>query len=136
MNRSTGVGIGILLAAALTGCGGGSATGPVSAELKEFSIQLGRTTSPAGTVAFNVRNNGTLVHEFVVIDTDTAAGGLTVGADGTVSEDGLTVVDEIEDIAVGATPSLSVTLAAGHYAIICNVPGHYASGMHTDFTAQ
>lgn len=72
----------------------------------------------------------------MVIDTDTAAGSLTVGADGTVSEDGLTVVNEIEDIAVGANPTLSVTLAAGHYVIICNIAGHYAGGMHADFQVQ
>ena len=128
-----------LLALAMTGCGGGgggATPGPVTAELKEFSITLGKTSAPAGAVQFNVRNNGSIVHEFVVIDTDTQAASLTVGADGTVSEEGLTVVDEIEDVAVGATPTLNVTLAAGHYAIICNVAGHYAGGMHVDFQAQ
>jgi uncharacterized cupredoxin-like copper-binding protein len=140
MNQFVRIGASGVIAAALAGCGGGAATsaptGPVNAELKEFSITLSRSTSPAGAVAFAVRNAGTLVHEFVVIDTDTLAASLPVAADGTVNEDGLTVVDEIEDIAVGATPTLSVSLAAGHYAIICNVPGHYAGGMHVDFTAQ
>jgi uncharacterized cupredoxin-like copper-binding protein len=57
---------------------------------------------------------------------------------GVVSEDtaGLTVVDEVEDIAVGATPSLTVDLPAGHYVVICNLPAHYAGGMHTDFTTS
>ena len=30
--------------------------------------------------------------------------------------------------------SLDVSLKAGSYVIICNLPGHYASGMHTAFT--
>jgi uncharacterized cupredoxin-like copper-binding protein len=125
----------VALAAVMSGCSA-APTGPVTASLKEFSITLGRATASPGSVTFNVTNAGTILHEFVVLDTDTAAGSLVVTADGTVSEDGLTVVDEIEDIAVGATPSLTVNLTAGHYAIICNVPGHYAGGMHTDFQVQ
>ncbi len=135
MNRIAAIGAAVLVAAAFAGCGG-AATGPVTAELKEFTITLGRASASAGTVVFNVHNGGAIVHEFVVLDTDTAAGSLQVGADGTVPEEGLTVVNEIEDIAVGASPTLSVTLAAGHYAIICNVAGHYAGGMHTDFQVQ
>jgi uncharacterized cupredoxin-like copper-binding protein len=30
---------------------------------------------------------------------------------------------------------LTIDLAAGHYAIVCNLPGHYAAGMHVDFWA-
>ena len=125
----------VVLAAVVSGCST-PAAGPITARLQEFSITLGRTTAAPGSVTFNVNNAGTIVHEFVVLDTDTAAGSLTVGPDGTVPEDGLTVVNEIEDIAVGATPTLTVTLAAGHYAIICNIAGHYAGGMHTDLQVQ
>lgn len=135
MQRFMSLGIVVLAAVALSGCGG-AAPGPVTAQLKEFSITLGRASATPGAVTFNVTNAGAIVHEFVVLDTDAAAGSLQVGADGTVSEDGLTVVNEIEDIAVGATPTLTVTLTAGHYAIICNVPGHYAGGMHADFQVQ
>ncbi len=118
------------------GCGGGApATGPISAELKEFSITLGRNTTSTGVVQFAVRNAGAVIHEFVVIDTDTPAASLPVEGQG-VSEAGMTVVDEIEDIAIGATPTLDVNLAAGHYAIICNIDGHYAAGMHADLTVQ
>lgn len=124
----------VALVAVLSACGG-AATGPISADLKEFSITLGRATATAGTVQFNVKNSGAVVHEFVVLDTDTPANGLTVTGE-TVSEDGLAVVNEIEDIAVGATPTLTVTLTPGHYAIICNVEGHYAAGMRADLTVQ
>jgi uncharacterized cupredoxin-like copper-binding protein len=37
---------------------------------------------------------------------------------------------------VGATKALSLTLKPGHYAIICNLPGHYAGGMYTDLTVK
>ena len=29
-----------------------------------------------------------------------------------------------------------MTLDAGSYVFICNLPGHYAQGMHTSFTAS
>jgi uncharacterized cupredoxin-like copper-binding protein len=125
---------------AVIGCGGtGGAKTPgtttVGAEEKEFSIVLDKTTVPAGNVTFAVRNAGAIVHEFVVLDTDTPAGQLPQAGD-EVSEDALTVVDEIEDIEPSANPSLDLTLTPGHYAIICNVPGHYAAGMHADLTVQ
>jgi uncharacterized cupredoxin-like copper-binding protein len=28
---------------------------------------------------------------------------------------------------------LTIDMAEGHYAIVCNLNGHYASGMHQDF---
>ena len=43
---------------------------------------------------------------------------------------------EIEDIEAGSNESLTVTLDAGNYVFICNLPGHYAQGMHTGFTVS
>jgi uncharacterized cupredoxin-like copper-binding protein len=59
-----------------------------------------------------------------------------VDSEGNVDEDQVTVVDELEEMAAGASGDLKVNLAAGHYALICNVPSHYAAGMHADFTAS
>ena len=28
---------------------------------------------------------------------------------------------------------LTIDMKAGHYAVVCNLPGHYAGGMHEDF---
>lgn len=144
--------VGVLSLGALVACGGGSTTTgapqasaitsaggatTVAADEKEFSIGLDKTSMPAGNVNFSIKNSGTVVHEFVVIDTDLAADQLPQTGD-EVDEDAdtLTPVDEVEDIAVGATESLSVDLPAGHYVVICNVSGHYAAGMHTEFTVQ
>jgi uncharacterized cupredoxin-like copper-binding protein len=30
---------------------------------------------------------------------------------------------------------LTIDLPQGHYAVVCNLPGHYAAGMHQDFWA-
>jgi uncharacterized cupredoxin-like copper-binding protein len=120
--------------------GGGGGTS-VTAKLTEFKIELDPTTAPGGPVTFELTNSGTVVHEFVVFKTDLAADKLPLAADGaTVDEAGagasLTLVDEVEDIAVGATASLAVDLPAGHYVAICNVPAHYTSGMRTEFTTN
>lgn len=113
--------------------------GLVTAKESEFKLELSATSAAAGSVTFQINNAGAVVHEFVVLKTDVAADKLSVDAStGAVSEEtpGLTVVDEVEDIAVGASPSLTVDLPAGHYVLICNVPGHYAGGMHADFTTR
>ena len=114
-------------------------TAAISATETEFKIDLGASTAAAGPVTFEIENAGTIVHEFVVMKTDLAADKLPLDTSaGVVSEDtdGLTVVDEVEDIPVGSSESLTVDLPAGHYVVICNVPGHYAGGMHADFTTD
>jgi uncharacterized cupredoxin-like copper-binding protein len=44
---------------------------------------------------------------------------------------------EISSIAPGATRKLTVkNLVAGHYVMVCALPGHYQSGMYADFTVN
>jgi uncharacterized cupredoxin-like copper-binding protein len=156
----------VVLAAALVACGGGSGGGgtPTAAateaqgggarptpELtaspsggaqidvteREYSISLSQPYATAGKVTFNIKNDGTMAHEFVIIQTDLSDGALPVDTSkGEVKESagGLKVVDEKEDIAAGSRVSLSTNLKAGNYVFICNVPGHYQLGMHTGFT--
>jgi hypothetical protein len=45
-----------------------------------------------------------------------------------VRDEGVTLVDEIEDIAGGSSQSLTVNLDAGSYALICRLAGHYQQG--------
>jgi uncharacterized cupredoxin-like copper-binding protein len=35
----------------------------------------------------------------------------------------------------GTSQLLTIDLKSGHYAVVCNLPGHYAAGMHQDFWA-
>ena len=117
---------------------GAASSGGIQASESEFKIALSSATASTGEVTFHVKNAGTQVHEFVVVRTELAADKLPLASDAPeVDEEatGLTVVDEVEDLAAGASTDLTVTLEAGHYAVICNVPGHYTLGMHTDFTA-
>ena len=36
-----------------------------------------------------------------------------------------------EGIVAGASGWMTVTLAPGHYELVCNLPRHYAAGMYT-----
>ena len=111
----------------------------MNVKLSEFKVELSAATVPAGSVTFSVTNNGTVVHEFVVFKTDDAEDALPKSSDGTeVDEEdsSLTSMGEVEDVAVGATKSFTATLAAGNYVAICNVVGHYGSGMHVHFTVS
>jgi uncharacterized cupredoxin-like copper-binding protein len=104
---------------------------PVAVAEKDFSIELDASTA-AGSTTFDVDNAGPSTHEFVVFATDLDPASLPIGDDGNVDEEGegVTHIDEIEDIGSGCSASLTVDLDAGNYVLICNLPGHYAAGMH------
>jgi uncharacterized cupredoxin-like copper-binding protein len=118
-----------------TASSAGSDTGGVSATEKDFSIDLATSSAPAGSVTFNISNQGPSAHEFVIIKTDDAPDALPV-KDNTVEEDKIDVVDEAEDIAPSTTATLTTDLEAGSYVIICNIPAHYEQGMHAAFTVS
>ena len=111
-----------------------------------MTLTVSPATVPAGNVTFVVKNNGTIVHEAVVLKTDTpydqlpitsggdppapvATGGDKVGEDANVGETG------DPNLKPGGTRSFTIkNMAAGHYVIVCNLAGHYAMGMRAPFT--
>jgi uncharacterized cupredoxin-like copper-binding protein len=117
-----------------TSPGGDSGGAAVAATEKDFSIAIDPTEVAVGEVTFTINNEGPSAHEFVVIESDTAPGDLPV-EDGLVSEDGVTVIGEAEDVAPSTTVPLTLELEAGQYVIICNLPGHYEQGMYTGLKA-
>jgi uncharacterized cupredoxin-like copper-binding protein len=121
-----------------TGCSSiaPAGTGDVEATEQDFSIALDPSQASSGEVSFDIKNLGPQTHEFVVFETDLAPDALPTADDGTVDEEGEGVqhIDEVEDIAACTAESLSVNLEPANYVIICNLPGHYAAGMHTAFT--
>jgi uncharacterized cupredoxin-like copper-binding protein len=108
------------------------APGKIGVSLKEFRINPSATQASAGKVTFNVKNGGSVPHEFVVLRTDKPAGSLLKGA----RADEAGNVGETGDLAPGAGKTLSLNLKAGHYALICNLPGHYRAGQHIDFIVR
>jgi uncharacterized cupredoxin-like copper-binding protein len=104
----------------------------VNVSLKEFTINPSAVQAAAGKVTFKVHNAGTVTHEFVVLKTNKPAGDLLKGAE--ADETGN--VGETGDLKAGTSKTLSLNLPPGHYALICNLPGHYKAGQHTDFTVK
>jgi uncharacterized cupredoxin-like copper-binding protein len=128
-----------------TGETGGGTT--VDVTVQEFAVLPAQDSAPAGDVTFNVTNTGPEdTHEFVVFKTDLEPDALPTAPDGSVDEEGegVELIDEIEDIAVGDTPTLTVSLDAGSYVFICNIVEeeedetivHYQQGMRTGFTVE
>jgi uncharacterized cupredoxin-like copper-binding protein len=109
-----------------------SAARSIAVNLKEFAVNPQPAAGRAGRVTFHVRNTGKVPHEFVVLRTNKAADALAKG--GRADETGN--VGEIGDLQPGASKSLALSLRPGHYALICNLPGHYLAGQHTDFTVR
>ncbi|MCW2991328.1 MAG: hypothetical protein JWM73_1922 [Solirubrobacterales bacterium] len=107
-----------------------TAGGAIKGTLDEWSVHVAKATAPAGKVTFDIANQGKMVHEFVVLRTTKQAGALGTGA--RVSEAGN--AGETGDIAPGRSKRVTIDLKPGHYSLVCNLPAHYASGMHTDFT--
>lgn len=152
---------GVVAALLLSACGSGGSSAsantqsdapaetqsqaPASAEGTVVNVAVGETdvqhqymnldasSVPAGPVTFAITNEGVKEHEFVILSTDQPAGQLEMNGD-EANEDAYTAVDEVEGIAGGETANLSVTLKPGHYALICNIKGHYRMGMNADFT--
>lgn len=106
-----------------------TAPGAVDVTLKEFTLEPSAAEAPAGNVTFTVTNSGKQNHEFVVIKTDKPADSLLKGEEA----DEAGAVDEIGDLPPGETKTLSVNLKAAHYALLCNLPGHYKAGQSADF---
>jgi uncharacterized cupredoxin-like copper-binding protein len=101
--------------------------------LSEFKVSPSPKTVSHGKVTFNVKNKGDMEHELVVIKTSKSASKLSMSGN-RASEKG--AVGEIEDVAGGKSKKGSFNLKAGHYVLICNIPGHYKAGMRSDFTVK
>lgn len=106
-------------------------TGPVlELTLAEWSIRAPESTTP-GEFIWRITNNGVLLHEVVIIATATDPGSLPTD-DGTVDPariDG-TVIAEVAEVTAGHRAEAPISLEPGDYVLICNVAGHYESGMH------
>lgn len=110
-----------------------SARQRIAARVGDYRIEVDRGTAPSGAVRFDIRNDGRVVHEFVILRSDHAADALPrEGAE--VSEHGAgKLQDEVENIGPGKTVSLTTRLKPGRYVLICNLTGHYGRGMHAAF---
>ncbi len=110
----------------------GSASTTVKVTLKEFSLRPSTKLVSPGKVTFVVRNAGRVDHELVVLRTNRPAKKLWLTSFGDVYEVGR--IARTKPIDARRTKTLTATLKVGHYALICNLPGHYRAGQFADFT--
>jgi uncharacterized cupredoxin-like copper-binding protein len=94
---------------------------------------------PTGQVSFVVGNMGWRTHELVVMPLEPGQldGQRTPGADGKVDETGSLgeasascAAGSGEGIEAGSVGWVTLNLPAGRYELVCNLPNHYADGMH------
>lgn len=109
----------------------------IGGTLQEWKVSVSPNTATAGEVKFTVSNKGTIGHEFLVVKTDILDGKITLDGDHFAEPSpGLEVIDEIGEFKQGTTELLVLTLEPGNYQLVCNLPGHYAAGMHTSFVVS
>jgi uncharacterized cupredoxin-like copper-binding protein len=112
----------------------GAATS-IDVSLSEFAIDLSEDTGTDG-ITFNVSNDGAILHNFKVIQTDLEPGDLPVSG-GMVDEGQVDIVAQTEgDLAAGESAEVTADLEPGSYVLICNVAGHYEAGMFAGFTVE
>jgi uncharacterized cupredoxin-like copper-binding protein len=84
----------------------------VTVTATEFHFKLSKTSVPAGTVTFTVKNAGTVGHDFKIAGKKTPV------------------------IAPHKSAKLTVTLKKGKAPYLCTVPGHAAAGMKGTLTVK
>lgn len=110
-----------------------TAVATVGVKLVEFKLIPSVKRVSPGKATFVVRNAGKFTHELVVLKTTKPAGKLPTQGMEAVERGKVGVLPAL---APGATKKLTLKLGAGHYALICNIPGHYKAGQFADLTVR
>jgi uncharacterized cupredoxin-like copper-binding protein len=114
-------------------------TAPLGARMR---LRAAPATVAAGTVTLVATNMGWRTHELVIVPlADGAAAGQRIpGSDGKVDEMGSLGEASTscsagagDGIHAGTVGWITLTLAPGRYELLCNLPNHYADGMHQGF---
>jgi plastocyanin len=93
----------------------------------EYAFSAPEIDARPGKLTLTLANTGAIVHELVLLRSSASPGSLKVAASGRVSE--RASVGEVSETRSGAAAATTFTLKAGRYIYVCNLPGHYASGM-------
>lgn len=111
-------------------------------DLDMSKATMGITATPAavkaGKITFKVKNSSKdTIQEMIVMYLVNPKDPLPyIAAENRVDEDKAGDKGEVSELDPGASGSLTVNLKPGKYVLICNVPGHFATGMWTEFTVK
>ncbi len=94
-------------------------------------IRTDHDTVKAGKIRFEVANlSKSEIHEMAVVAVGSLDAALPYDYNTwRVIEDQVKILGETHGMKPNDTKTLELTLAPGHYLLICNLPGHYAAGM-------
>lgn len=112
----------------------------------DYHVRAPRVWS-SGYHEVNLVNDGKIAHELVMFKTDLTAAQLLTDpstavqpATGKLNEDSdklVSVLDSGNTVPPGTSRVVpSGPLTAGHYVLMCDLPGHYALGMYEDVTVK
>lgn len=101
-----------------------------------MSYKVDQATIPAGKVKFVVTNTAmTEAHEMVLVKLKSADQAIPlIKSKHRVDESKLKSLGEVADLQPGKSGELDVNLKPGTYVILCNIKGHYESGMSSKLT--
>ncbi|MCU1455789.1 MAG: hypothetical protein JWN46_3935 [Acidimicrobiales bacterium] len=103
------------------------------------------TSAPAGNITFRVKNVGSDDHEVIVLKTDVAFDRLPIRDAGDPPAPVKTAADKVdegasvgetggENLKAGETRLFTIKdMKPGRYVLVCNLAGHYTSGMRAAF---
>ncbi len=96
-----------------------------------MGIDVDQTTVPAGKVTFDVTNvSKELIHEMLVAPVKAADVTMPyIVNENRVDEEASGDLGEVSELDPGKGGSLTLDLKPGIYALYCNIPGHFVSGM-------
>jgi iron uptake system component EfeO len=92
--------------------------GPIQVSSTANECKVSTTSASSGNLTFAVKNEGTEVTEFYLLD-----------------EDGLRIIGEVENIGPGISRNLVVTAPAGKYTTACK-PGMQGDGIRASFEVK
>jgi hypothetical protein len=133
--RSVGLFLSVLAVSAAACTTGASPSATVTRTTVDVSLQdWGLTTTSAvlaGEVTFHITNVGSPLstvedghtHQFLVLKTDLAGDSLPTAPDGSVDEqdERVEVIGKVDEVRVGESKDLTVSLDAGAYVLVCNL---------------
>jgi uncharacterized cupredoxin-like copper-binding protein len=125
MNRKLIVFLMIITVAVLAACRTSGPSTRISFTMTDFAFDPNEFMVPAGEeITLNVTHNGTMEHNFIIMNYATDAGDIFDDAD---------KVNVFWEVALQPGDSETVVFTApeqpGTYQVICGMPGHLQSGM-------
>jgi plastocyanin len=103
-----------------------AASGKATLKATEFAFGASEIDAKPGKLAITLENVGSMPHELVLLKTDAAPGSLP-GMGGRVAEAGS--VGTLSPTQPSRSRTKTFDLKPGRYIFLCNIVGHYASGM-------